>query len=162
MEPKQDKIAGKATATKGSKRSGVARRTEILTLDGCIPVEFLNSGDRVVTRDHGICVLRDISIHFGLTAPYRIGAGTMAGKRPTRDLMVASGQHVLIRDWRARILFDKQQALVPVSRLSDGTYISAEPSAIGDRFFGLHFDVNCVIYANGVELASAAPVRVKA
>jgi hypothetical protein len=60
---------------------------------------------------------------------------------------------VLLRDWRARALYDRDQAQVPVARLADGEHISATAATV--RLFRLEFAQDEVIYAGGLEAAVA-------
>ncbi len=47
---------------RGQDPTGIAAGTVVLTADGALPVDFLEPGDRVVTRS-GLRVLRDIRQH---------------------------------------------------------------------------------------------------
>ena len=133
---------------------GVAAGTRIMTMDGEIPVEFLEVGDRIITRDAGVCVLRGIvSMQVENVEMIRVAADCLGTGRPGEDVLVAPGQRVLLRDWRAMALYGQAQAMVPVSRLVDGQYISRVASASA-RLFTLQFDASHVIYADGLELAS--------
>jgi hypothetical protein len=57
----------------------------------------------------------------------------------------------LIRDWRAKALFGVRMAMVPASRLADGSFIRLEHLA-QQRMYHLHFANPVVIYAGGLEL----------
>lgn len=101
---------------------GIAAGSRIMTLDGAIAVEFLNPGDRIVTRS-GMKVLRQIRAGLARGAVIRIGQGSLGHDRPEQPLLLAANTPVLVRDWRAQTLYGAVQALVPVCRLADGEMI---------------------------------------
>ncbi len=135
--------------------SGLLSGATVMTLDGELPVETLVPGDRIITRDTGMAVLRDIRLSMVKTAPIRIKAGTLGHNRPGEDALVARDTKILIRDWRAEALYGEPQALVPAKRLVDGEFIS-EGDAEQMMMFELVFDSQHVIYASGMEIASGA------
>lgn len=139
----------------------IALGTPVLTLDGALPVEFLNIGDRVLTRA-GVRRLHSIEITVVKTARViRIAQDTLGVDRPEADLIVTPDQPILIRDWRAKALYGTDAAMVPAARLADGEYIRSEVLA-EVRLFTLHFAEDAVIYAGGLELACPASHRVTA
>jgi hypothetical protein len=140
--------------------AGIAADSTILTLEGEMPVAFLSVGDRVITRDSGMAVLKAITPVKSETA-YRIKASVLGHDRPQNDLLVASEQSLLIRDWRAKALYGVAEALVPVARLADGDMI-AEESAKDVVFYALGFDTPHILYVEGVEIASAEQVPARA
>ncbi len=130
---------------------GLGAGTEVLTADGVQPVDYLGIGDRIVTRN-GLRVLRGVTCRT-LTdaAMVCVGADMLGVGRPAADILLSPGQPVLIRDWRARVLFGAATAMVPASRLVDGQ--SVRRVIVPDlRLFALHFDRPEVIYGSGLEL----------
>lgn len=141
----------------GDPLNALAAGTEILTLDGTLPIEFLNPGDRVITRDSGTAVLRHMRGFTTFVPAVSIRPGSLGHMRPDRVLHLPATQEILLRDWRAETLFGARQALVPVSRLVDGNFIRA----LGLQrmtLIELSFDAPHILYADGLELAAAAPV----
>ena len=132
--------------------------TPVLTLDGEMPVEFLQPGDRILTRA-GARRLKQIEVTVVRNARViKISHGTLGVDCPTEDLTVSAAQEILVRDWRAKAMFGASQAMIPAARLADGEYIRAETLAEA-RFFSLSFEDDAVIYAGGLELACPALVR---
>jgi hypothetical protein len=129
--------------------------TPVLTLDGALPVDYLQPGDRVLTRA-GVRRLKQVEVTVVRNARVvHVAHGTLGVDRPSADVTVSAGQEILIRDWRARALYGTDQALVPAARLADGEYIRSE--TLGEaRFFTLGFEEDAVIYAGGLELACQA------
>jgi hypothetical protein len=132
--------------------------TPVLTLEGELPVEFLQPGDRILTRSGArkVAQVEVTVVHNARVV--RISHGTLGVDRPTEDVTVSAGQQILIRDWRAKAMFGTAQAMIAASRLVDGEYIRAETVAEA-RFFTLSFEDDAVIYAGGLELACPALVQ---
>ncbi|MCX8509634.1 MAG: Hint domain-containing protein, partial [Rhodobacteraceae bacterium] len=141
-----------AQGTVGPK--GIASGTVLATLDGYLPVDFLEPGNRVVTRE-GMQILRAVRVHRYSGPAVTITASALGHDRPEQDLTLPSETKVLLRDWRAGALYGSDQAMVPVSRLIDEEYISAT-RVTNMRLYELSFDAPQVIYAEGVELCCDA------
>ncbi|MCB2128605.1 MAG: Hint domain-containing protein [Rhodobacteraceae bacterium] len=137
-----------------AEKQGIAAGTVILTLDGALPVEFLSPGDRVITRE-GMRVLRDITVQRYSGAAIRVSAGALGHDRPEQDLVLPADTRLLIRDWRAQALFGTAQAVVPISRIADGEFVSPA-TVLSMRLYKLHFDTPQVVYAEGLELVCDA------
>lgn len=142
-------------------RGGLAQGSVVLTLDGALPIEFLTPGDRIITRN-GARSLRGVDVRTLDQAPIRIAPGTLGHDRPGEALLIAPGQRLRVTGWRARALFRRDAALVPVSRLADGQYIAPSPEAAGLRVFTLRFDTAEVFYADGLEVAGEVHAAVSA
>lgn len=169
MEPKTVRRDGTTGGATASARHIVASQTlnalvagtEVLTLEGAMPVEYLSPGDRVITRDSGTATLTAIRHRKGRVRLVAIRAGTLGNSRPDSDAVLPAGQEILVRDWRARALFGAERALVPAERLADGEFIRV----IGTRevtLVELCFDAPHIVYGDGLELASAASESVPA
>jgi hypothetical protein len=126
-----------------------------MTLDGEISVEHLSVGDRVITRDSGMSVIKAIHTRDVKMQPIRIKAGSLGHTRPDLDMMVAPGARIHIRDWRAEALFGAATATVEAHRLVDGEFLSEQPSR-DLKVFDLVFDREHILYADGVEVVSSA------
>ena len=131
--------------------------TSVLTLDGELPVEFLQPGDRVLTRA-GMRRLKQVEVSVVQNARVVcIAHGTLGVDRPAEDVMVSAAQQILVRDWRAKAMFGTNSAMIPAAKLADGEYIRGLTVAEA-RFFTLSFDEDAVIYASGLELSCPALV----
>lgn len=146
--------AAEAVAVK-SKHAGICAGTTIMTMDGEIPVEHLSVGDRIITRDSGMSVLRSVSSETVKMTPIRIKAGSLGHARPDRDMMVSPNALLYIRDWRAEALFGASAVSVEAERLVDGEYLSL-CSSREMQIFTLTFDRQHILYADGVEMLSEA------
>lgn len=135
---------------------GLATGTIVLTMTGETPVEEIKAGDRVITRDSGVAVVKAVRRRRITTRAVRIIAGSLGHTRPERDVVVPAAQEILIRDWRAEALFGRKQALVPAARLADGEFVTVT----GETEMVVHeigFDTPHIIYADGLEVASHMP-----
>jgi hypothetical protein len=135
--------------------SGLAPGTTVMTLNGEVPVGQLTAGNRIITRDHGMAILRDIRTSQVRVAAVKFKAGSLGHTRPQDDIIVGPDTLVHIRDWRAKALFGADVATVKEIRLIDGEFIS-EIDAKKMTIYELVFDRQHIIYADGPEVASAA------
>lgn len=147
------------TALAADAVTGIAMGTRVLTLQGALAVEFLEPGDRVITRS-GARVLRGVEVAvIRDVAVVTVAAGALGHDRPDAPMCLPAGQAVMLRDWRAQAMFGAREAAVPAARLVDGEFLCAGRMA-ELRLFRLVFDAPEVVYADGVELA--CPVAVVA
>ncbi len=145
------RVAAKA-AVNHSIGHGIALGTQVMTLDGALPVEYLSPGDRILTRD-GVRRLAAVEVTVIRNARLiRICASTLGHDKPTDDLLVSPDQPVFIRDWRAKAMFGSKSAMVAAKRLADGEFIRHETLS-QVRLYTLRFDAPCVIYAGNLELS---------
>lgn len=146
------RIDGGQTTRIPSDATGLMAHSIILTLDGEKQVGELKPGDRIVTRDCGMSILRAVHEYQVQTATVHIAAGSLGDTRPDRDVTLPAGQMVLIRDWRAQALFGAPQALVRADALVDGEFIRFEPE-VSMTVCILEFDRPHILYVDGLELA---------
>lgn len=132
--------------------------TRLLTLDGVLPVEFLSPGDRVITRDAGMALLREVVIRKLFCDAVKVGAGTLWNQRPDRDVLFPASQQILVRDWRACGMFGCAQALVTFRQLADGVCVR-NIGKVRLTLVELTFDAPHIIYADGLEVAAREPVH---
>ena len=144
---------------------GLPVGTPILTADGCLPVEFLSPGDRIVTRNGGMTTLDSIHAVTRPTRLLEIAPGALGEVVPEAHLYLPAEQPVLLRDWRAENLYGQSQAMAAASMLIG----QAGVTDLGERtciLFRLEFASARIVYAGGLELCSMpminAPLRVAA
>ncbi|WP_224814979.1 Hint domain-containing protein [Hasllibacter sp. MH4015] len=144
------------------------RGTHILTPSGEKRIEDLAIGDRVVTRDHGVQPIRWIGCTrlpaSALAArpelrPVRISAGALGPDIPVRDLCVSRQHRVLVRDWRAEMMFGSAEGvLTPAFTLINDTSVRPDCDLPdGVDYFHIAFDSHEVIYSEGLETESFHP-----
>ncbi|WP_281955225.1 Hint domain-containing protein [Pseudophaeobacter arcticus] len=131
--------------------------TLIRTPDGEVPVETLQPGDLVTTRDQGAQPLRWIGSRSVLAegdfAPILIRAGCFGSHR---DLWVSPQHRILLRDAYAELLFGEGEVLVAAKDLLNGGSISRQ---VGGEITYVHllFDQHQVIYSEGLTTESFLP-----
>ena len=142
-----------AGADSNTKITGLLGDTQILTMRGYAPISSLKAGDRIVTRN-GMRALKSLHVERHMMRPIRVGQGTLGFSRPNSDMLIAPDQEVMVRDWRAEMLFGRDMVIVNVSTLVDGDHI-AEDTELGlHDVYKLRFDQEEIFYADGVEVIS--------
>ena len=134
--------------------TGLIHGSLLLTLDGEMPVEFISVGDKLITRDTGISKVEHIQRSTRAVHTIAIAAGSLGDTRPEHDALLAGDQMVLIRDWRARALFNSERALVAARALVDGEFITD----LGMRettIYQIFCDGPHILYCDGLELSTA-------
>lgn len=127
------------------------------TPDGPRAVETLSVGDKVKTLDNGAQTIRWIGrrVVRGAAefAPIRFMPGAIGN---TRALRVSPQHRMLIRGWRAELLYGEQEVLVAAKHLVNGDTIHCAPC---DEIEYIHlcFDRHEVIFAEGVATESFHP-----
>ncbi|MBB94674.1 MAG: hypothetical protein CML68_08740 [Rhodobacteraceae bacterium] len=139
----------------------------ILTPTGEVAIETLEVGDRVVTRDHGVQRIRWIgattlpATYVNRTSsmrPILVRQGALGPDMPARDMRLSRQHRILVRDWRADLLFGKPDGvLVPVvSLVNDDTILEDRPTD-AVTYIHMAFDTHEVVYADGIEAESFHP-----
>ncbi|WP_147125382.1 Hint domain-containing protein [Shimia ponticola] len=136
--------------------SGIPLGTEIATADGILPIEHLTLGDRVITREYGMQSLTWVGHRYVTCDAVRLSENALGNGRPAQRMFLPSGQRVLVRDWRAKTLYNTRTAGVRAQRLVDGTYVR-DVGARNLRLFYLGFERSCTVYAGGFEMLSHVP-----
>lgn len=133
--------------------TGLTAGSQIMTLEGEMPVEFLSAGDRIITRDTGMATVKAVRAKTITCDVVAIMAGSLGHTRPERDVTVPADQRVLIRDWRAEALTGQKQALIPARQLVDGEFVRMEKDA-ELTVYEIELDRAHVIYVDGLEVIS--------
>lgn len=132
-----------------------AAGTQIMTARGDRPVEALQPGDMVVTRDNGLRPVRWIGRRTvcgrGRFAPVAVSSG--AGASARNPLIVSPQHRLLYSGYRAELLFGEREVLVAARHLVDDSTVRVQAC---DEITYLHimFDSHEVIFANGIATES--------
>ncbi|WP_425099590.1 Hint domain-containing protein [Tropicibacter sp. S64] len=127
------------------------------------PVEELEPGDQVRTRDNGLQEIRWVGVQrFGPldlirnpeVRPVRIPASGLGQARPGRDLLVSRQHRILVRSRIAKRMFAESEVLVPAVNLLryDGIALCDRIAAVS--FHHLLLDRHEIILANGAWVES--------
>lgn len=132
--------------------------TLIETENGFVPVETLQVGDKVMTRDNGLQPIRWIgSVKLKAAAlkaspklmPIRIRAGALGDGVPSSDLLVSPQHRVLVRSKIAQKMFGTMEVLVAAKQLLqlDGVDIATDLAEV--EYFHILFERHEVVNSNG-------------
>ncbi|GAB4259351.1 MAG: hypothetical protein Kow0013_01930 [Pararhodobacter sp.] len=138
--------------------------TLIDTPQGRRPVETLEPGDAVSTRDAGAqpVVWRgetrltgaELYLHPDLR-PVRIRAGALRGGRPDADLLVSPGHRLLLNSGEAP--WSDREVLVRAADLEDGRAIRRDFTLSSVRYVHLMLESHQILTANGQPCESFHP-----
>ncbi len=132
--------------------------TMITTLKGERPVEELQAGDRVVTRDNGLQTVRQIvrrDFDYGQLSevphlqPVLVTIGAVGRGLPERDTLVSPNLRLLVSGDRVPFGNGGREALVAVKNLADSRTIR-NCQVLGVRYVHIGFDKHEVVLANGM------------
>lgn len=140
--------------------------TAIATASGPRLAEDLRPGDRVATRDHGLCAIAWIGRQdfdwrmLGLNPllrPVKILAGALGQGLPMRDLLVSPNHRMLVRR-RRDATTDEGEALLPAGELIGRPGI-ARDDRLRVGYLQILFERHEVILAEGTWSESFQPDR---
>lgn len=118
------------------------------------PVEDLNVGDRLLTRDDGVQTLRWIGTTttraVGEFAPICISAGALNN---TADLLVSPDHRLFIYQRTDELGAGRSELLVKARHLVNGDTVTVAEGGFVD-YFQLLFDSHQIIYAEGIAAES--------
>lgn len=134
-------------------QTGLLGGCNVLTMKGYVPISELEVGDRIITRN-GLRVLRELAVTTHTFRAISVGKGTLGYSRPTTAMLMAPDQEVMVRDWRAEVLFGRDAVIIPIERMVDGKYIAQQEELKDHNVYELRFDGEEVFYADGVEIIS--------
>ena len=131
--------------------------TMILTPDGERPVETLQAGDLVVTKDDGPQPVRWIGQRQveakGSLAPIEIREGTFG---PHRRLMVSPQHRILVRDGLAELLFGEAEVLIAAKELVNDRAVRVCEGGTVD-YVHILFDRHQLVSSAGLTTESFLP-----
>ncbi len=131
--------------------------TQVATPLGTREITNLREGDLVLTADRGPVPIRHISkttfLEGDLIAhpelrPVRIAAGSLGGGLPHQDLVVSPHHRMLLNDWKAELLFGRNEVLAPAKGLINDHSIRRDRTN-EVTYLHLGFDTHQIIWANG-------------
>ncbi|MEO0487029.1 MAG: Hint domain-containing protein [Pseudomonadota bacterium] len=127
--------------------------TLIATTGGPRPVERLEPGEQILTRDRGAQALRWVkSRHMRTTdalAPIRIAAGALGEGLPRRALRVSPQHRMLLRSNVAERIWGSQEVLIAAKKLLPLPGVRQEPGGRDVAYYHLLFDRHEVVFAEG-------------
>lgn len=139
----------------------------IATPRGEVAMEALRVGDRVITRDNGLQVIRWTGCRIvGATEmrankcliPVRFRKGSLGNDLPERDMIMSANHRMLVASDKTALHFDQSEALVAAKHLTGLKGVSVvEP--MDTTYIYLMFDQNELILSNGIWSESFQPAK---
>lgn len=142
--------------------------TRITTPDGLRPVEELQEGARIQTKDDGIQQIRWVGSRkisgarlYAMPSlrPVRLKAGALGDDEPEGDLIVSPEHRVVIKGRSAEALFNAPEVLVAAKDLVNDRTILFDHTAKDVTYIHLLLDRHQIVWANGVETESFHPAN---
>ena len=144
------------------------RGSRIRTPAGPMAVEDLNAGDQVICGDGQSREIRwvggrklsdaDLMAHPDLK-PVRFGRNAIAPGQPDAPLFLSPQHRVLLRDWRAELLFGDNEVLAAAKSLVNDTDIRVQEPCGDVEYFHILLDGHHTVFANGVECETLMPAE---
>ena len=131
----------------------------VMTTDGELPVEWLATGDRVVTRDHGAQPLlwvgrarlsREKLRHDPGLAPVELARGALGAGCPTHQTRLSPAARVLLAGAEVSLHAGVDEALAEIGQLADGGVLTVPPCVEGSHYTSLLLPMHAVVQANGL------------
>ena len=138
----------------------------IATPEGDRPVQKLEVGDLVTTKDNGAQPIRYIArrmfkgrelLAYPHLKPVVIRAGALGDDIPRRDLKVSPQHRMVISGWRAEMLFGEDEVMAPAIALVNDKMVRIAHGARHVEYIHLLFDSHQVIFAEGAATESLHP-----
>lgn len=129
--------------------------TRIMSADGMLtPIEALQAGDSVLTRDNGaqslLWVGKTTTRAVGAFAPVSLPAGFMGNLGP---LVVGPLQRIFLYQRGGLTAVGRSEALLQARHLVDGTHVQQREGGFV-TYYALVFQEHQIIYAEGVPVES--------
>ena len=140
--------------------------TLIATARGELPVEELEVGDKIITRDNGIQELRWIGAKRldGLALqkephlqPVLVQKGSLGNNLPERDMLVSPNHRMLVNNDRVSLYFEDNEVLVSAKHLVNPSEGVQSVQSVGVTYIHFMFDNHEVVLANGAWTESFQP-----
>lgn len=145
---------------KTKKTGGFTAGTRLLCSDGLIPVEFMEVGEKVITRDAGMVRITEIARETIETHFVRFQPHALDETGPITELLLPHDQMVLVRNWRARETFGVERALVEAKALVDDMFVEITEKR-KEVLFQISFSSPHILYLEGIEVGSANAIRAR-
>ncbi|MGR3636677.1 MAG: Hint domain-containing protein [Shimia sp.] len=136
--------------------SCVARGTKIATRRGEVPVEELQAGDEVVSRDKGLAPVRWIGRLDAANAPVKVPVGAMGRRVPARDCWLSPDARLWMQGAEFEAAFTSREVLVPVKDLIGWRGIHEEHAGPSEYYLVL-CDTPSVMIVDGMQVEMRHP-----
>lgn len=143
--------------------------TTLMTDDGAQPVDWIRSGDRVMTKDHGfqpvLWVGRTTISANRLEAmpnlqPLKIAAHSIDAQTPVHDLLLSPAHRVLLKSPQIELLFGSDEVFSPIKAVANDDAIARALPEEAISYFHILFDQHEIVQAEGLWVESFFPGKV--
>lgn len=137
--------------------------TLIRTVRGDRPVETLQPGDLIATRDAGMQPLRLLArtevtpARLAATPsllPVRIAKGAFGPDKPARTMEVSPQHRLLVKGHAVELYYCTPEALAPAVAFINGTTITQPRRTTPVTYLHLVFDAHHILWSDGIESES--------
>lgn len=132
--------------------------TQLMTTEGEVPVEWLATGDRVLTRDHGaqpvlwigrLRVSADDMRRMAELRPMEIPQGALGEGCPSHATLLGPAHRVLVEGGLVELTTGEPEALAQIDHLADGIY--AAPARLSAAHYTIVLlPMHDMVQANGL------------
>ena len=91
--------------------------------------------------------------------PVRISPNALGPDCPKTELRLSPQHKVLLRDWRAELLFGEEEVLVPIKALIDDAKITQDSDCTNVEYFHILLESHQTIFANRLECETLMPAE---
>lgn len=140
--------------------------TTLMTAEGEQPVDWIRSGDRIMTKDHGfqpvLWAERTVLSANALNSapklqPVTIAAQSIDAETPAQDLMLSPEHHVLLKSYQVELLFGIDEVFAPIKSLTNGSSIARTQPGHEVSCYHILFKNHEVVLAEGLWVESYFP-----
>lgn len=138
---------------------GFGPGVHLMAQEGEIPIEWLATGDKLVTRDHGLQPVLWIGrarVEFTRLArnpqiqPMQIATGALGAGVPTHPTLLAPATRVLLNGSGVELYAGRDEALAEIGDLRDDAHIAPPMMQTGTHFTLVLLPMHDMIQANGL------------
>ncbi len=147
-----------ARVSRQERPHGLLAGTPVLTMEGVLPVDYLVPGDRVLKASGDSQLIVSIRLAEADTldlvrfAPH---AGGRNGFGAGLELLLPAHQPIVLRDWRAKVVFGEEEILSSAAALVDGGQVKRGLwSRV--RLFQIQLERDDIMLVGGLEVASVS------
>jgi len=140
--------------------------TSLMTANGEQPVDWIRSGDRVMTKDHGfqkvLWVARTVIPANALKStphlqPIMIAANSVNAQTPAQDLHLSPDHRVLLKSQQIELHFGTDEVLAPIKAFADGDAIAQVLPQHDVSYYHILFQKHEIVLADGLWVESFFP-----
>lgn len=140
-----------------------AQDTQLTTDGGEMPVDWIRTGDRILTRDHGyqpVLWIDRILIHSRDLAerpdlrPIRVTKGCAGNGFPTHDLLLSPEHRVLLKSYQIEMLFGCDEVFTPIKAITNDAKIAQTQPDQDVFYYHILFEDHEIIQAEGMWVES--------